>query len=422
MFSHELTYLLMIAVFIIGYSLITIEHMTKVNKAAIALLMAVLCWSLQFGDKTLDVSHHTAALMENLAEISQIIFFLLGALTIVETINMHRGFNLISNFINAKSKRMVLYIMCGIAFFLSAILDNLTTTIVMLTILPKLVNNKEDKWIIGGAIVIAANSGGAWTPIGDVTTTMLWIGGQITTQNVMGSLFLPSLVSAIVPIFLLSFFIKGNIEGKSTEKDEAAEPFSNAILGLGIGSLVFVPMFKMMTGLPPYMGMLFAVCIMWLVTDLAHSQYKNRYHLRLPFVLTKIDWSSTLFFLGILLCIGALEAEDILRDLAILFDNHIGNTNLIALAIGFASAVIDNVPLVAASMSMYDLSRYTQDSTFWHLVAYCAGTGGSMLIIGSAAGVVFMGLEEVNFFWYLRKITLPALAGYITGFLIYFLI
>lgn len=420
MFSHELTYLLMVAVFVVGYSLITIEHTTKINKAGIALLMAVLCWSLQFGDKTIPTDKHVASLLEHLAEISQIIFFLLGALTIVETINVHHGFNLISNLIKAESKRTVLWIMCGVAFVLSGILDNLTTTIVMISILQKMIQEKEAKWIIGGGIVIAANSGGAWTPIGDVTTTMLWIGGQITSQEIMKTLFLPSLISAVIPVAMLSFFLKGNIESEKQNETIVLEPLANLIFFLGIGALMFVPVFKVMTGLPPYMGMLFAVGMMWLVTDLAHSEYPDRDHLRLPFVLTKIDWSSTLFFLGILLCIDALEAEGILRDLAHIFDTHIGNSSFIALAIGFASAVIDNVPLVAASMSMYDLSRFPVDSSFWQLVAYCAGTGGSMLIIGSAAGVVFMGLEEVDFFWYLKKISLPALIGYLAGFFIYF--
>lgn len=422
MFSHELTYILMIAVFVIGYCLITIEHTTKINKAGIALLMAVLCWSLQFGDKTIPPDKHVASLLEHLAEISQIIFFLLGALTIVETINVHQGFNLISNFIKAKSKRTVLWIMCGIAFILSGILDNLTTTIVMISILQKMVDEKEVKWIIGGGIVLAANAGGAWTPIGDVTTTMLWIGGQITSQEVMKGLFLPSLVSAVIPVALLSFFLKGDIDSSKLNTAKVHEPLGNLIFFLGLGALIFVPVFKVMTGLPPYMGMLFAVGMMWIVTDLAHSQYPDRDHLRLPFVLTKIDWSSTLFFLGILLCIDALEAEGILRDLAQIFDHHIGNTSFIALAIGFASAVVDNVPLVAASMSMYDLNRFSTDSSFWQLIAYCAGTGGSMLIIGSAAGVVFMGLEDVEFFWFLKKISLPALLGYLAGFLTFYLL
>lgn len=422
MFSHEITYLLMIAVFVIGYILITIEHSTKINKAAIALLMAVLCWSLQFGDKTIASALQASTLLAHLGDISQIIFFLLGALTVVETINVHRGFNLISNVIKAKSKRTVLAIMTLITFILSGILDNLTTTIVMISILQKLVDQKEDRWLIGGAIVIAANSGGAWTPIGDVTTTMLWIGGQITSQAVIKSLFLPSIVSALIPISILSFFLKGKIEGALTVKDTVTEPLSHLIFALGLGSLVFVPIFKVMTGLPPYMGILFAVGILWLVTDIAHSNYADRNHLRLPFVLTKIDWSSTLFFLGILLCISALEAEGILQDLARLFDAHISNPNLIALAIGFASAVIDNVPLVAASMSMYDLARFPTDSSFWLLVAFCAGTGGSMLIIGSAAGVVFMGLEDVDFFWYLKRIAIPAMLGFLAGFLVYFFI
>ncbi|KAF3361982.1 Uncharacterized protein PHSC3_001540 [Chlamydiales bacterium STE3] len=422
MSSHEIIYFLMIMVFILGYSLITIEHYTKINKAAIALLMAVLCWCLQFSDKTIHINDHVSSLLAHLADISQIIFFLLGALTIVETINVHQGFSMISELIKYRSKRKVLWVISILTFVLSGILDNLTTTIVMISILQKLVEDKEDRWLIGGAIVIAANAGGAWTPIGDVTTTMLWIGGQVTTQEVMKTLFIPSLISAAIPVAVLSCFLKGSIEQPANAFISVKEPSSKLMFFLGVGGLIFVPIFKILTGLPPYMGVLFAVGALWLVTDRIHHQYPERKHLRVPDVLSKIDISSTLFFLGILLCVNALEAGKILRDLSLAFDSYIGNSNHIALAIGFASAIIDNVPLVAASTAMYELSRFPTDSLFWQLIAYCAGTGGSILIIGSAAGVVFMGLEDVDFFWYLRRISLPALLGYIGGFIAYFLI
>ncbi|MGK5594272.1 MAG: sodium:proton antiporter NhaD [Parachlamydiaceae bacterium] len=422
MFSHELIYFLMILVFVLGYSLITIEHYTKINKAAISLLMAVLCWGLHFADQTLHPLDHASSLLAHLGDISQIIFFLLGALTIVETINVHQGFNLISKMIKAQSKRKALWIISGVAFFLSSVLDNLTTTIVVISLLQKIIEDKEDRWLMGGAVVIAANAGGAWTPIGDVTTTMLWIGGQVTTQEVMKKLFVPSLISAIIPLACLTFFLKGTLAKKQEPGGLLKEPSSSLIFILGVCSLIAVPFIKVWTGLPPYMGMLFAVGALWLVTDKIHCSYPERKHLRLPEVLAKIDLSSTLFFLGILLCVNSLESEKILLDLSLLFDSYIGNSSYIALAIGLASAVIDNVPLVAASTAMYQMNQFPVDSIFWHLIAYCAGTGGSILVIGSAAGVVFMGLEEVDFFWYLKRISLPALLGYIAGFIVYFFI
>ncbi len=410
----------MIAIFVIGYIFITVEEWTRINKATIALMMAILCWVIQFIDPYWSASNNLGFLGEHLNSISQVIFFLIGALTVVEIINAHKGFQVISDAIQIRSKRKLFWVVAMIAFFLSSILDNLTTTIVMITLLQRLIHKGEDRLLIGSAVVIAANAGGAWTPIGDVTTTMLWIGERLTTFNIITSLFVPSFVCMIVALLFLSQRLKGNFESESINIETShAEPLGKFIFFLGVTLLIFVPVFKILTGLPPFMGMLFAMSLMWIVTDIVHSQYENRHHLRVPYVLTKIDLSGTLFFLGILLCIDALDTAKVLENLAGWLDANIGSVNFIATFIGIASAVVDNVPLVAATMGMYSLEQYPQDSQFWELIAYCAGTGGSMLIIGSAAGVVFMGLEKVNFFWYIKKITPPAFVGYIAGIAVY---
>lgn len=403
-------------VFIIGYAFITIEHITHVNKTTIALLMAVICWIIQFAHPRWSDTENLGFLGEHLANISQVVFFLMGALTVVEIINMHKGFRVISDCINVRSKRLLLWILGGFAFFLSAVLDNLTTTIVVISLLKKIMDDREDRLLIGGGLVIAANAGGAWTPIGDVTTTMLWIGGQISTMHIIRELFIPSLLCMIAAFIPLTFLLKGEYEQSKLHSDEPhSEPLGKFIFFLGIGLLVFVPIFKMWTGLPPFMGILFALSILWLVTDIVHREFPEREHLRVPYVLSRIDLSGTLFFLGILLTIDALDSANILHQVAVWFDNHVGNPVWIATFIGLASAIIDNVPLVAASMGMYSMSAFPPDSLFWVLVAYCAGTGGSILIIGSAAGIVFMGLEKADFFWYMKKISIPALIGYIAG-------
>jgi len=415
----------MIIVFIIGYAFITLEHITRINKTTIALLMAIICWILQFANHQMHVTHQENLnfLSSHVANISQVIFFLLGALSVVELINVHHGFNAISDFINVHSKVKLLWVLGIVTFFLSAILDNLTTTIVMISLIQKLIKDREDRWIFGGGVVIAANAGGAWTPIGDVTTTMLWIGGELTSGAIITNLFLPSLVCFAASFLILSTYLKGDIpyDKKELENRPKAEPMANLVFFLGLAALVFVPIFKMLTGLPPFMGILFGLGILWLVTDIIHSN-EDREHLRMPHVLTKIDLSGVLFFFGILLCINALEVAQLLEGLAHWLDRYIGNTSLIAIMIGLASAVVDNVPLVAASMGMYNLEQYPQDSSFWQLIAYCAGTGGSILIIGSAAGVVFMGLEKVDFFWYLKKISLAAFVGYFSGIGVYKLV
>lgn len=414
---------LMIAVFALGYFLITIEHLIRIDKATIALMMGILCWIIQFLHGPISCEESLTCLSEHISTISQIVFFLLGALAIVEIINVHKGFAIIADSIHIRSKRKLLWVIGFLTFFLSAILDNLTTTIVMITLLKGLIDEIDDRLIIGGGVVIAANAGGAWTPIGDVTTTMLWIGGQVSTLTIMRDLLFPSLISMIVAFSMLSLFLKGEFSPKEIHIEEKRrEPIAVMVFFLGIGALIFVPVFRMMTGLPPFMGMLLGLSILWVVTDIAHNKHEDRHHLRVPKVLSNIELSSLLFFLGILLAIDAMDAAKILEALAQWFDKYVGNVNVIATLVGLASAVVDNVPLVAASMGMYSLEKYPTDHQFWQLIAFCAGTGGSILIIGSAAGVMYMGLEKVDFLWYLKRISLPALIGYFAGIACYLLL
>jgi len=346
-------------------------------------------------------------------------------MTIVELIDAHDGFEVITSKITTKDKRKLLWIISMVAFFLSAVLDNLTTTIVMVSLLRKLITDKETRLFYVGMVVIAANAGGAWTPIGDVTTTMLWIGGQITTGNIMLKLFIPSMACIIVPLILLSFRIKGKIENTVVVTAKDTNPTTNferkLIFGLGIGALVFVPVFKTITHLPPFLGMLFGLGILWVVTELIHKNKndadKDVYSV--VHALRKADTPSVLFFLGILVAIAALESTHLLSDLATQMDSKIGNINIIVISIGLLSAIIDNVPLVAATMGMYDMQTYPPDHYFWEFIAYCAGTGGSCLIIGSAAGVAAMGMEKIDFFWYAKRIAGLALLGYFAGALVY---
>ena len=377
--------------------------------------MAIICWVLQFINKAESNENNLNFLSEHLGNISQVIFFLLGALTIVEIINAHKGFRLISSNIRIRSKRKLLWSVGFISFFLSSVLDNLTTTIVMVTLLRKLTDEGEGRLLMGGAVVIAANAGGAWTPIGDVTTTMLWIGGQLSTVAVMKALFLPSLACLIIALLVLTFSLKGEFSQDAQIDENHMEPMGTTVFWLGVGCLIFVPIFKITTGLPPFMGIIFGLGLMWLFTDIVHSRYKDREHLLVPNIITRIDVSGVLFFLGILLTIDALHTAGLLHSLALWMDRTIANSDVIAIAIGLVSAIVDNVPLVAAAMGMYELSQYPADSSFWNLIALCAGTGGSILVIGSAAGVAFMGLEKVQFFWYMRRIGFAALVGYFAG-------
>jgi Na+/H+ antiporter NhaD/arsenite permease-like protein len=401
-------------VFIVGYALITLEHTIKINKATTALLMAIICWVFLFATSLCPHETNLHCFLEHFGGVSQIVFFLIGAMAIVETVSINHGFNVISDYIEVGSKRKMLWVIGILTFFLSSILDNLTTTIVMVTLLCKLLPKGEDRLIIGAGVVIAANAGGAWTPIGDVTTTMLWIGGQLTTAHMIKVLFIPSVVCLVVSLLCLSLMLKGNFPPKKVAKEESL-PYSKRIFFLGAATLAFVPIFKMVTGLPPFMGVLFGLGVMWVITDLLRNNHPNKKLLQVPHALSKIDIPSVLFFLGILLTVDALDAGNILDQMAIWLDTHVGNTVAITTLIGLASAIVDNVPLVAASMGMYDLAQHPVDSKFWDLMAYAAGTGGSILVIGSAAGVVYMGIETVDFFWYLRRISLPALMGFLAG-------
>ena len=403
-----------IVVFVIGYLLIIFEHAVNINKATSALLMAVGCWSLQFADRS-NANWSNLHLSEHLANVSQVIIFLLGALTIVETIHIHGGLNLIARLVRIHSKKRALWGIGILAFFLSSVLDNLTTTIVMVMLMRKLIPNIRDRLLFGSAIVIAANAGGAWTPIGDVTTTMLWVGGQVSSGATIRALFLPSIVCLFVSLLWFSKYLQGSMEFFSVDEEMPLAPKGKLIFILGILSLIFVPIFKMLTGLPPFMGMLFSMSIIWLVTDLLHHKYDERQHLRIVSILPRLDLSGIFFFLGILLSVDALQTAGILKALSVWFDQVIPSKVIIATVIGVVSAIIDNVPLVAACMGMYNLADYPMDHYFWQLIAFCAGTGGSMLIIGSAAGVAFMGLEKVDFFWYIRKATIPAALGYLAG-------
>jgi len=408
---------MMIFVFVVGYLAIIFEHTIKINKTASALLMAVLAWMFLF-----LAAPDLHALGGKLDEVSQIIFFLLGAMTLVEVVDAHKGFKVITDLIQTNSKRKMLWIMGLITFFLSAALDNLTTTIVMISLLRKLIPDTKDRMILGAMVVVAANAGGAWTPIGDVTTTMLWIKGNITTLSVIRNLFVPSFISLLIALALFGKGLKGKYShAVERTHSEEVEPGSRLIFYCGIGALISIPIFKTLTGLPPFMGALIALGFVWLVTDLLHSPHEKRQHLRLPSILSRIDTSSILFFLGILLAVSALDVAGFLKAIAETLDQTIGNVSIIAIFIGLISAVIDNVPLVAATMGMYDLQTFPADSHLWQLIAFCAGTGGSILIIGSTAGVAFMGLEKVHFLWYVRKVSLIALVSYLGGVAVFML-
>lgn len=413
-----MVYFLLILIFLIGYLAIILEHYIKVNKTAVSLFMAVACWVVYFVNSGEPLKEDLERLGHHVSGISQIIFFLLGAMTIVELIDSHKGFRIITNFITTSSKRKMLWIVSFVTFFLSAILDNLTTTILMVSLLRKLVPDPKEKLLLCCLVVVAANAGGAWTPIGDVTTTMLWIEGQLSSLKVMKALFIPSLISLVVPLLYYHFKTKGRyapIE-KDISKDE---PGSQLVFFLGVGGLIFVPIFKALTGLPPFMGVLIGLSILWLVTDGLHFKHESRRHLRVPHIFTKIDMAGVLFFLGILLCVGALETAHILPNLASWLSEKIHNLSIIATLIGLFSAVVDNVPLVAATMGMYPLEQFPMDHPLWHMIAYAAGTGGSILIIGSASGVALMGMEKIDFVTYMKKASLPVFAGFLAGMGVY---
>ena len=419
-------FLLISLIFILGYAAITLEHSIKLNKAASAMLTGVLCWTVYalFSTNTHHVNEH---LTSHLGDVAGILFFLLGAMTIVELIDAHDGFQIIIDKIQTTNKSKLVWSIAFITFFLSAVLDNLTTSIVMVSLLRKLIDEKMERWMFAGLIIIAANAGGAWSPIGDVTTTMLWIGEQVTTWNIMIKTFIPSLVCMIIPTYFIARQMKGKLK-KPVVTDVANSITStrferNIVFFFGVGMLLFVPVFKTITHLPPFMGILFGLSVLWIVTEIIHHEKDEAEKgvLSVNHALRKIDTPSVLFFLGILLSIAALEVTGILTDAATFMDNAVGNINIITMLIGVFSAIVDNVPLVAAAQGMYSMDIYPTDHNFWEFLAYCAGTGGSCLIIGSAAGVAAMGIEKINFFWYIKKISLLALVGYLAGAAVYLL-
>jgi Na+/H+ antiporter NhaD/arsenite permease-like protein len=413
-----------VTIFILGYLAITLEHGININKAASALVTGALCWTvyIMLADNKDVVADQLA---EHLGEISEILFFLLGAMTIVELIDMHDGFNIISNKIQQTNKRKLLWIISFITFFLSPIIDNLTTTIVMVSLIRKLIDDHEDRLLFTGLIIVAANAGGAWSPIGDVTTTMLWIGGQITASNIIVKLFLPSLICLIIPLAIVSLKMKGTvskpIQHENNKLPELSLRQQYIVLGTGLLILLLVPVFKTITHLPPYMGIIIGLGVLWIITEIMHVDKgeKEKGILSVTHALRKIDSPSILFFLGILLAVVALQSTGVLSSVAEQMSAAIPNENIIILSTGLLSAIVDNVPLVAGVQGMYDLNQYPTDHSFWEFLAYATGTGGSVLIIGSAAGVAAMGLEKISFFWYLKKISLLALIGYFSGAGIY---
>ena len=423
-----------ILVFLIGYLAIALEHPIKINKTASALLTGVICWTLYAMFTQDSIDHIGEQLNHHLGQISAILFFLMGAMTIVELVDAYQGFKIITDRINTRNPKKLLWIICTVTFFLSAILDNLTTSIVMISLIRKLVPNKDMRLFFAGMIVIAANAGGAWSPIGDVTTTMLWIGGQISSGNIMLTLFLPSVICMVIPLIYLQFTLKGELGSYDTEPkinqgngDHGAysnQPVkgSTTMLILGVGGLVSVPVFKTITHLPPYLGMLLALGVLWVVSELINPDMDESE--KRPYTaagaLTRIDVPSVLFFLGILLAVSALESMEILHHFSIWLDESIGDQRIIITLIGILSSIVDNVPLVAASMGMYDMSVYYQDHLVWEYLAYCAGTGGSILIIGSAAGVASMSILKIDFLWYLKRISGYALLGYLSGIVVYY--
>ncbi|MEL6675279.1 MAG: sodium:proton antiporter NhaD [Bacteroidota bacterium] len=438
-------YILMIVAFVVGYFFIAMEHPFKIDKAASAVLTGVICWTLLvLGQEAIfagvsaealhghtDLAHFLEfSLLEHLGEIAEILFFLLGAMTIVELVDAHKGFAVITDRIKTTDKVRLLWIISIVTFFFSPVLDNLTTSIVIAVLLRKLIRDKEDLWFFAGMVIIAANAGGAWSPIGDVTTIMLWIGGQVTAGNIILKVFFPGVVNLLVPLIIASFMLKGNVERpRAGEIDEGLKfPVTtreqNLIFWMGVLGLLFVPFFKTYTHLPPYMGMLFSLGVIWVTTEIIHrnKDHEIKSHLSVTGVITKVDTPSILFFLGILLAVAALQTAGHLTAMAGIIDETFkGNIYAINTLIGLLSSIVDNVPIVAAAMGMYPIEAYATDHPFWELLAYCAGTGGSALIIGSAAGVAIMGILKIDFIWYLKRISLLALSGYFAGIGVYWL-
>jgi len=416
---------ILIAIFVMTYAAIAFEHPIKINKSATALIGAGLLWTV-YALAGPDAQSVNEAMGESLMSTAQIVFFLMGAMTIVEVVDAHDGFEVITSRIRTTQLSTLMWLVGFVTFFLSAILDNLTTTIVMVSLMKKLLEQREDRLFFAGMIVIAANAGGAWTPIGDVTTTMLWIGGQITALEIMKGLLVPSLINLLVPLTVTAWILRGRtVEAPSREVNvgqiQTTDFERQLMFFMGLGVLVAVPVFKTLTHLPPFLGILLGLGCLWLLGDLVHREKsdEDKQHLTLVRALSRIDMSAILFFVGILLAVATLEHAHILGAVAQWLNDTVGRLDVIVLLIGLVSAVVDNVPLVAAAMGMYSLTDYPPDSFIWEFMAYCAGTGGSILIIGSAAGVAAMGLEKIDFIWYLKKISLLALLGYFAGAIFY---
>lgn len=437
--------LAIVVVFIMGYLCIALESLTKVNKAPVALLMCVACWTLfmvnpsEFvlpgmpeltGNAAGILAHVGESLREHLGETAETLFFLMGAMTIVEVVDTNGGFNFVRDSIQTHSKRGLLWRIAFMTFFLSAILDNLTTSIVMIMVLRKLVADKQDRMVYAALVIIAANSGGAFSPIGDVTTIMLWIAGSITTVGVITEILVPSLVSMLVPAFIMQYMLKGKLPAMAASAEDSALAFTRTqrriIFFLGVGGLMFVPIFRYLTDLPPYMGILLVLGVLWTATEIFHRRMhlgEDSMSARVIALLRKIDMGTILFFLGILMAVGCLAEIGVLTAMGRGLDSVSGgNHYLVTGIIGVLSSIVDNVPLVAGCMGMYPIAPtgdMAVDGIFWQLLAYCAGVGGSMLIIGSAAGVVVMGLEKITFGWYMKRITWVAFVGYLAGILTY---
>ena len=445
-------YAALVVVFIIGYLLIALEHPIKIDKSATALLLGMVMWVLFIlGADALPFVVEKAAehgyaghlsdfvnaeILHHMGEIATTLFFLIGAMTIVELVDVHGGFSIITDRITSRDKKKLLWILSFVTFFMSAILDNLTTSIVMVLLLRKLVSDPKERWLYASMIIIAANTGGAWSPIGDITTIMLWVKGNISTVSVIAYIILPSLVAMILPLILVSGRLKGELGTIEAEAEGVRNHVStkerNMLFYMGVGGLIFVPIFKTITHLPPFIGMLFSLSILWIVTEMIYNgkalDAQRQY--RLPRILQRIDTPTILFFLGILMAVAVLQSTGILGDMANLLAEKVGDVNVINIVLGFLSSIVDNVPLVAAAQGMYEIVpveqaqalaaghwdiNFVQDGAFWLLLTYCAGVGGSMLIIGSAAGVVVMGLEKIDFGWYLKNISLIAMLGYLAG-------
>ncbi len=451
-------FILMVVIFVLGYTMIALEHPLKIDKSASALLIGALTWTVYALDSTnilamgfnsawnelingynmsaeqlQELGNHFVKheLGHHLSEISEILFFLLGAMTIVEVVDHHQGFKLITDKITTTNKVKLLWVLGFLTFFMSAALDNLTTTIVMVTLLRKLISDKQTRWMFAAMVVLAANAGGAWSPIGDVTTIMLWIGGQVTAQNIILMVFLPSLVSMIIPLIVLSFTMKGNITrpviDNSIKTDFTTQKEKVIFLAVGVGALLFVPIFKTVTHLPPYMGMLLGLGTIWTLSELNNRNKtdEDKRHLSVINILKNVDIPTVMFFLGILTAVASLQSAGHLSEVSIWLDKVTDkNIYVIDTAIGILSSIVDNVPLVAGAMGMYEIAHvgtYAADGVFWELLAYTAGTGGSILIIGSAAGVAAMGMEKIDFIWYFKKISILALLGYFGGIGTYYL-